>query len=246
VGGAGRFRRYARFASDWAAESDVPQVIFIEPEYTDGPHYSPNDDHSPTGITPGQAFLADIYNTISASNRWAETLMIVMYDEHGGFFDHVSPLPIETDVAGFHFETTGLRVPAFLISPFVAAGGVFSDPLDHTSVLQLLGEKFNAGGVYSAAVSARTQLAKLSSALSGGPKPGRAPDKLVLPIQAHAAVDTTVESPENASLSVQAFRSVTLKVQQDHPELLASPGWQDLAGFIDKNKPVPSPPDTQK
>ena len=55
--------------------------------------------------------------------------MIVTYDEHGGFFDHVSPLEISTDVAGYQFQTTGLRVPAFLVSPYVAPGGVFSGDL---------------------------------------------------------------------------------------------------------------------
>ena len=131
-GNGGRFRRYSRFKEDWTNSSNLPQVIFIEPEYTDGPHGVPNDDHSPTGVAPGQAFLADIYQTISASKRWDETLMIVTYDEHGGFFDHVSPLEISTDVAGYQFQTTGLRVPAFLVSPYVAPGGVFSGDLDHT------------------------------------------------------------------------------------------------------------------
>jgi phospholipase C len=156
-GSGGRFRRYSRFKADWTNSSNLPRVIFIEPEYTDGPHRVPNDDHPPTGVAPGQAFLADIYQTISATARWNETLMIVTYDEHGGFFDHVSPLDISTDVAGYQFQTTGLRVPAFLISPYVVPGGVFSGDLDHTSILQLLADKFNAGGTYSAPVSARTQ-----------------------------------------------------------------------------------------
>ncbi|WP_454871565.1 alkaline phosphatase family protein [Paraburkholderia xenovorans] len=213
----------------------MPQVIFIEPEYTDGPHLAPNDDHSPTGVAPGQAFLADIYRTVSASERWNETLMIVTYDEHGGFFDHVSPLSIPTEVAGYQFQTTGLRVPAFLISPYVTPGGVFSGDLDHTSILQLLADKFNAGGTYSAPVSARTQLSKLSAALSGVKTPGPAP-KLNAPSPPNSPVPPPAAAPvtPSAGLSAcaQAFRSVALKVQQDHPELLSSPNWGDLAGFV--------------
>jgi phospholipase C len=209
----------------------MPQVIFIEPEYTDGPHLAPNDDHSPTGVAPGQAFLAGIYQTISASKRWDETLMIVTYDEHGGFFDHVSPLAIPTDVAGYQFQTTGLRVPAFLISPYVTPGGVYSGNLDHTSILQLLADKFNAGGTYSAPVSARTQLSKLSSALSEVKTPGPAP-KLNLPTPKSSPVAPPVTRPADLSACAQAFRSVALKVQQDHPELLSSPNWGDLAGVV--------------
>ena len=230
-GGGGRFRRYSRFKADWTNGSNVPQVIFIEPEYTDGPHLAPNDDHSPTGVAPGQAFLADIYQTISASNRWDETLLIVTYDEHGGFFDHVGPLAIATDVAGYQFETTGLRVPAFLISPYVTPGGVFSGDLDHTSILQLLADKFNAGGTYSAAVSARTQLSKISAALSATKTPGPAP-KLNAPLAGNSRVTTAGALPTNLSACAQAFRSVALKVQQDHPELLSSPNWKDLAGVV--------------
>ncbi|MFM0368126.1 alkaline phosphatase family protein [Paraburkholderia aspalathi] len=230
-GNGGRFRRYSRFKEDWTNSSNLPQVIFIEPEYTDGPHRVPNDDHSPTGVAPGQAFLADIYQTISASKRWDETLMIVTYDEHGGFFDHVSPLEISTDVAGYQFQTTGLRVPAFLVSPCVAPGGVFSGDLDHTSILQLLADKFNAGGTYSAPVSARTQLSKLSSALSETRTPGSAP-KLNVPIASKLLAPAPVAPPTGFSACAQAFRSVALKVQQDHPELLSSPNWGDLASFV--------------
>ena len=227
-GSGGRFRRYSRFKADWTNSGNLPQVIFIEPEYTDGPHRAPNDDHSPTGVAPGQAFLADIYQTISSSERWDETLMIVTYDEHGGFFDHVSPLEIPTNVAGYQFRTTGLRVPAFLISPYVVPGGVFSGDLDHTSVLQLLADKFNAGGTYSAPVSARTQLSKLSSALSDTKAPGTAP-KLNTLVPMNPPVQPPVAIPAGSSACAQAFRSVALKVQQDHPELLSSPNWSDLA-----------------
>lgn len=230
-GNAGRFRRYSRFKADWTNSTNLPQVIFIEPEYTDGPHRAPNDDHSPTGVAPGQALLADIYQTISSSARWDETLMIVTYDEHGGFFDHVSPLEISTNVAGNQFQTTGLRVPAFLVSPYVVPGGVFSGDLDHTSILQLLADKFNAGGTYSAPVSARTQLSKLSSAISDTKTPGPAP-KLNALAPMNSPVQPPVSAPTGISACAQAFRSVALKVQQDHPELLSSPSWSDLADFV--------------
>jgi len=73
-----------------------------------------------------QAFLADIYDVlISNPNRWKNTVMIVFYDEHGGFFDHVPPLDIQTEAAGHLFATTGVRIPGFVVSPHVAAGVPF-------------------------------------------------------------------------------------------------------------------------
>src|SRR5262249_33825478 len=123
VGGRGRFRRYSRFREHWTANAALPSVIFIEPEYTDGPHADPNDDHPPTSEARGQAFPSDIYDVlISNPVRGQRTAMIVTYDEHGGFFDHVAPLPIPTNAAGFQFTTSGVRVPAFVVSPLVASG----------------------------------------------------------------------------------------------------------------------------
>ena len=82
--------------------------------------YSANDDHCPTGITGGQKFLAEIYHTL-ISNRelWNSTMLIMTYDEHGGFFDHVLPPQVPAHAGGVNFVTTGVRVPAFVISPFV-------------------------------------------------------------------------------------------------------------------------------
>ncbi len=67
LGIGGRFRRYTQLESDWHSDEVPPNVIFIEPEYTDGPHSSPNDDHAPTGIEPGQAFIADIYRVLTSN-----------------------------------------------------------------------------------------------------------------------------------------------------------------------------------
>jgi phospholipase C len=98
VGFPGRFRRYERFAEDWFWDPDLPPVVFIEPEYTDAPHRDADDDHPPTSIGAGQKFLHSIYTAlISRPDRWAKTLLIVTYDEHGGFFDHEPPLAGRTD-----------------------------------------------------------------------------------------------------------------------------------------------------
>jgi len=156
-----KFRDFDRLAKDIQNETDIsfPRVIFVEPRYTNAPHIdSPHDDHSPTAVDGGQRFLMEVYAALTANpTRWKKSVMIVTYDEHGGYFDHVSPPRIPTPAPSGEyppFASTGVRVPAFVISPFVEPGSVFKDDLDHTSILQLLGEKFG-GGYYSDEVEAR-------------------------------------------------------------------------------------------
>ncbi len=156
-----KFRRFEQFATDIRDESDetFPQVIFVEPTYTDAPHWGfPSDDHPPSSVAWGQAFLLKVYLALVTSKRWPKSALVLTYDEHGGFFDHVSPIALRTDPPQSAkyppFESSGVRVPGMVISPFVEAGNVFHDCLDNTSILKLLGQKFG-GGSYSAAVDAR-------------------------------------------------------------------------------------------
>ena len=225
-----RFRRYRNFARDWASEQNMPSVIFIEPEYTDGPHFAPNDDHPPTGISRGQAFVADVYSALTANRvRWARTLLLVTYDEHGGFFDHVSPLNIPTPLAGHGptsvFLTTGVRVPGFVISPLVDPATVYSGPLDHTSVLQLLADKY-AGGLYSPEVAARQpSLSRLSDALT------RTAPRLDLPepqdVPAVAAAVPVVQRAPAANANAEAFRLAAAKMVADHLPRRARPHQEE-------------------
>jgi phospholipase C len=238
---SGHFRRFSRFAAEWADNATpMPRVIFIEPEYTDGPHGDPNDDHPPTGISKGQSFLADIYTALIANpQRWQNTLMLVTYDEHGGFFDHVPPLPIPGAAAGTALASTGVRVPAFIVSPHVAAGTGFSGPLDHTSVLQFLANRFTPGVAYSSAVSTRqAHLSRLADILVA-PIP-RVPEIPAVPLSAvrTVAAATPAPPPSGASPSdppnAQALHNVAMKIAADHPDLLAEPAWQDVSNYVSR------------
>ena len=158
-----KFRRFEEMESDLRNTSpdDLPQVIFVEPTYEDSPHTGTStDDHAPAGISDGQEFLMEVYKAVTASPTfWKSSLMIVDYDEHGGFFDHVPPPLVPTNPPDgakwtVPFKSLGVRTPAFIISPFVQPGAVSHNLLDHTSVLKLLGEKFGNGS-YSPVVDAR-------------------------------------------------------------------------------------------
>ena len=226
-----RFRRFSNFARDWSTEQSMPSVIFIEPEYTDGPHADPNDDHPPTGILAGQQLLASIYSAIIGNPaRWRHTVLIVTYDEHGGFYDHVPPLDIPTPLLGHGmtpvFTTTGVRVPGFIISPLVDADAVFHGAVDHTSILQFIADKFG-GGFYSGYVSDRQPaLARITSALT------RSEPRIdLLPPNAFEApppaVPATTQRAPGANANAAAFRLAAAKIAADHPGITS--GWPELA-----------------
>jgi phospholipase C len=230
VGGRGRFRRYARLRSEWRSSEPMPSVIFIEPEYTDGPHASPNDDHPPTGIAAGQEFLADIYDTLTSNPaRWAKTMLIVTYDEHGGFFDHLPPIPIPATIDGQKLSTTGVRVPAFVISPYVVPGRVFTGPLDHTSILQVLDDRFGGGPGYSVAVNERqTSLNRLLNTLLATQP--NVPPRLPAPETTLVRKQGLPSAPDTAN--AQALHKAASKLADDHPDLIVQPGWEKLREYL--------------
>lgn len=158
-----KFRTFQDFESDLVnlPPGQLPQVMFIEPTYQDAPHLGfSTDQHAPSGVDNGEEFLMQVYNAVSNSpSFWQGALLIVDYDEHGGFFDHVSPPMIPTAApqnATYTegFISLGVRTPGCVISPFVQQGYVSKALLDHTSVLKLLGEKFGNGS-YSDLVDSR-------------------------------------------------------------------------------------------
>jgi len=250
----GRFRRYSEFAEQWKSPSDMPSVIFIEPAYSEGPLSDPCDDHPPTGVAKGQAFLADLYGVLVGNrDRWAKTMMIVTYDEHGGFFDHVPPLPIPTTIApaSYQFQTTGVRVPAFVISPQVKPGSVFKGNLDHTSMLQLLADKFTPGTPYSVPVIARQgHLDRLVHVLIAPSATSPAPAiSAAMLAEIDAAAGSPPPPPIGASPSdppnSQALHKVAVRMATDHPDLLDQPGWAEVKGYLGGLSPT-EPPTLQR
>jgi phospholipase C len=126
-------------------EANFPEFTFIEPKYFGADQ---NDDHPPHNIFKAQKLIADVYNAIrSVPELWASTLLVVVYDEHGGFYDHVEPpsaVPPDDHREEWTFDRLGVRVPAILISPWVGAR-VEKTIFDHTSLLKYLTEKWGLG-----------------------------------------------------------------------------------------------------
>jgi len=199
-----KFRSLASLSFDAQHESTAtwPQVIFVEPDYSDTPvHLSGHacDNHPPSPVGFGEQFLKQTYEALTSNEeRWRKMAILLTYDEHGGFFDHEPPKPVPyappSGAQFAAFQTTGVRVPAIVLSPFVGRRSVSSLLYDHTSFLQMIAERFGgAGENYSATVSARATngINSLSAALdvNAPPRPPPDPPKTT-PVPASSLVTT--------------------------------------------------------
>jgi phospholipase C len=133
------------FFTDARDEKSFPSFVFIEPKYFGADQ---NDDHPPHNIFKAEKLIADVYNAIRSNpDLWESTLLVVAYDEHGGFYDHVEPpaaVPPDDHREQWTFDRLGVRVPAILVSPWVRAG-VEKTVFDHTSLLKYLTDKWDLG-----------------------------------------------------------------------------------------------------
>lgn len=153
-------------------EQSFPAYVFIEPNYFHIPFEQPqNDDHPPHSTLPAQSLLSQVYNALRKNaGIWNSTLLVVLYDENGGFYDHVSPpaaIPPDAHVDEWTFDRLGVRVPALLVSPWVGAG-VVSTPFDHTSLLKYLTEKWGLGFLTQRVAQAQSFAAAIRT--SGQPR----------------------------------------------------------------------------
>jgi phospholipase C len=139
------YREIKHFFEDVKDEKTFPDFVFIEPKYFG---IDQNDDHPPHNTMKTEKLIADVFNAIrSYDDLWDSTLLVIAYDEHGGFYDHVTPPPApppDDHHEEYTFNQFGLRVPAILVSPWVDAG-VEHTQFDHTSLLKYLSDKWGLG-----------------------------------------------------------------------------------------------------
>jgi len=129
-----------------ARAGTLPPVTYIEPSLTDLP--PGNDDHPPSDVRAGQNLVGRIYNALRSGPQWKDTLFIITYDEHGGFFDHVYapdgaavPLCHDPDT-GQPVTHYGMRVPALVISPHARRRFTSKEVYDHTTILKTIIQTF--------------------------------------------------------------------------------------------------------
>jgi phospholipase C len=145
------FATYDQFLAD-CRTGQLPDYSFVEPNYTDhsgdGGAILASDQHPDHHVQEGERFIASVYNAIRQNPAlWESTALLIVYDEHGGIYDHVPPPPCTPDgfVAQpsdtgtgkpFLFDRLGVRVPAILVSPFIPKGTVVTSNrvFEHASI----------------------------------------------------------------------------------------------------------------
>jgi phospholipase C len=138
-------RPLSQFFSDCAAGT-LPAVSFVEPLFVGSAIGLANDDHPYADIRAGQTFLDRIYRAVTTGPGWLNTLLVITYDEWGGFFEHVPPptgsvSPID-QAAGYTDGLLGFRVPTVLVSPYAARQFVSHQVLEHCSTLRLIEDRW--------------------------------------------------------------------------------------------------------
>ena len=131
------------------ANDALPAFALVDPDF------STQSQENPQDISVGEAFLAKVVQAIGGNPRtWASTMLVVVYDEHGGYYDHVPPpAALAPDLIGpvvqpgqstyDGFCRYGFRVPAVVVSAYAVANGVTHVLHDHTSILAMVERKWN-------------------------------------------------------------------------------------------------------
>jgi phospholipase C len=165
------FKAFANKQSKWFGLYDdferackkgaLPPYCLLEPRYNDQDQgdnvFQASDQHPDHNITIGDTLVQDVYNAIrSNEDLWQSTMLVIIYDEHGGTYDHVTPpATVNPDgkiaedpgehvakIPSFDFTRLGIRVPAVIVSPYIEAGTIDHTVYDHTSVLAMARKLF--------------------------------------------------------------------------------------------------------
>jgi len=145
---------------DRAAKGTLPAFSFVLPREgtnaTTG--QGSNDDHPCHDIALGELLIKQTYEAVRASPAWNRTLMLVTYDDTGGWYDHAdiptgAPRPDDYPACSgtYDFQVLGMRAPTLLISPWVSKGKVIGDPdgptptslYEHSSIAATVKSLFN-------------------------------------------------------------------------------------------------------
>lgn len=158
----GYFEQVSDFLADAQKPGGLPAYSFIEPNYIDSVVYGPENDMHPeshavqlfgrSNVEQGEKLVYGVYSAVRNSPDWDKILLLIVFDEHGGCYDHVCPptskdcpiaispdgVEIPTDKpggTGFKFDRRGIRVPAIVVSAYTPQGAILSTTFDHTSAL---------------------------------------------------------------------------------------------------------------
>jgi phospholipase C len=124
----------------------LPNLTLIEPDFTSASEErgTSNDYHPYGSIRAGEAYVQRVYEAVTKSPQWDRTVLVINFDEWGGFYDHVVPPTVQDDNVnpnpGPHpdYHQLGFRVPCIVVSPWSARRVVHDGPFEHCSILRMV------------------------------------------------------------------------------------------------------------
>lgn len=235
---------YHCFTTDVSSDNYPWRYTFIEPSYgniLNNTYRGGTSQHPLDDVTGGERLIKQTYETLRKSRLWNNSLLIITWDEHGGFYDHVAPpkavkpgdsivTPGNINQFGFTFDQYGVRVPAVVISPYIPKNIIDHRVYDHSSVPATVEKIFGLTPMTQRDAQANnvTSLLSLSAARN---TPLTLPDPADSGVASHAAV---AESSKPASADVPAnignvpgflqsalSGDLALSPEAEHPAILA-------------------------
>jgi phospholipase C len=195
-------RDFGDFAKDLRDPSFDAGYVFIEPSYDILDGFKDGNSQHPSGsVAAGERFIKATYEAIRSSPLWEKSVLIITWDEHGGFYDHVVPESAASTGErgrehGFTFGQLGPRVPAVVVSPLIRRNLIEHRSFDHTAIPETVRRVFNlpSFGTRGGLSGGVDQLAALRTARTDAPLTlpnvalaGVAPSSLTPPLPKTAA-----------------------------------------------------------
>lgn len=220
------FGLFGDFLSD-CKKSRLPDYSFVEPPYSDNGATLAADQHPDHNIWAGDRFIKKVYDALRSNEKvWQSTLLLVVWDEHGGLFDHeIPPLVGHPDgfvstAPAFNFERLGVRVPAVVVSPYVERGTVDHTVYEHASIPAMACEQF-IGAPHTNAPYAREQFANSPLHLLTLDAPRADVVNFDAAANDRVAATRTATAPAS-SLHLNLVADAHAVLQRNHPEVAAA------------------------
>jgi phospholipase C len=238
-------RSLSSLKSDLTTGTFPYNYVFIEPSYdVFGDYRNGTCQHPLADVRSGEGLIAEVYEAIRNSPLWNDSLLIVTWDEHGGFFDHLPPPPATPPADtlansrytqyGFTFSQYGPRVPALVISPFIPRNTIDHRVYDHASIPASISVLHSLPHLTNRDASARNVLPLLSLDVARTDCPSALPSPVAAPPLAALATSALGASgrPARADDSVNGSNLPAILQSAVRQDLLASPG--DKAAILDR------------
>jgi phospholipase C len=220
------FGLWGDFLSD-CKKNRLPQYSFVEPPYYDNGATIAADQHPDHNVQAGDNFVRQVYEAIRSNvDTWHSTLLLVVWDEHGGIFDHVPPPAVghpdqfTSTAPVFNFDHYGVRVPAIVISPYISAGKVDHTLYEHASIPAMATAQFigdpQTNSPFAREQWANTPLALLEAIAPRDDNPNWAAEPAAL-----APELVSRATAPAASLHLDQVKEVHQALLQAQPELAA-------------------------